>query len=77
MFYTVVVLREKKLSYGFCFWKLSNDSERRAQVYLFLSSVNYRRVYSTHWKKARFVEEVLFYPKNEVVAFPEIEIKWK
>ena len=29
------------------------------------------------WKKARFVEEVLFYPKNEVVAFPEIEIKWK
>ena len=27
-------------------------------------------------KKTRFVEEVLFQPKNEVVAFPKIETKW-
>ena len=26
----------------------------------FLSSVNYRRIYSVHLKKSRFVEEVLF-----------------
>ena len=27
-------------------------------------------------KKSRFVEEVLFQPKNEVVAVPKVEIKW-
>ena len=47
-----------------------------ASFYLFLSSVNYRRIYSVHLKKSRFVEEVLFWPKNEVVAFPKVEIKW-
>ena len=26
--------------------------------------------------KNRFVEDVLFYPKNEVMAFPKIDIKW-
>ena len=27
-------------------------------------------------KKSRFVEQLLFYLKNEVMAFPKIEIKW-
>ena len=44
-----------------------------ASFYLFLSSVNYRRIYSVHLKKSRFVEEVLFWPKNEVVAFPKLK----
>ena len=43
---------------------------------LFFSSVNYRRIYSVHLKNSRFAEDVLFYPKNEVMAFPKIEIKW-
>ena len=41
-----------------------------------LSSLNYRRVYCIHLTKSRFVEDVLFYPKNEVMASPKIEIKW-
>ena len=35
---------------------------------------NYRRTYFIHFKKSRFVEVVLFYPKNEVIGFPKIEI---
>ena len=27
-------------------------------------------------KKLRFVECLLFYPKNEVIAFPKIELQW-
>ena len=27
-------------------------------------------------EKPRFVEDVLFYPWNEVMAFPKIKIKW-
>ena len=42
---------------------------------IILSSVDYRRVYFIHLKKSRFVEDVLFYPKNGEVAFPKIEIK--
>ena len=42
---------------------------------LFFSSVNYRRIYTMHLKGSRFVEDVLFYLKNEVAAFPKIEIK--
>ena len=38
--------------------------------FFFLSSVNYRRIYSIHLKKSRFVEDLLFYPKNEMMAFP-------
>ena len=57
--------------------KFSNDVERRAQVStFFFSSVNYRRIYSIHLKNLRFAEDVLFYPKNEVMAFPKIKIKW-
>ena len=28
-----------------------------------------------HLKNSRFAEDVLFHPKNEVMAFPKIEIK--
>ena len=56
--------------------KFSNDSERREQVSTIQSSVNNRRTCSTRLKKSRFVKDVLFHPKNEVIAFPEIEIKW-
>ena len=27
-------------------------------------------------KKSRLVEDVLFYPKKELMTFPKIEIKW-
>ena len=68
---------EKKFSYGFCFAEKAFKWQRTASAsfYLFLSSVIYRRIYSVHLKKSRFVEELLFQPKNEVVAFPKIEIK--
>ena len=46
-----------------------------ASFYLFLSSITCRRTYSVHLKKSRFVDEVMFEPKNEVVAFPKIEKK--
>ena len=52
----------------------SNDSERREQVSVAFSSVNYRRVYSIHLKKSHFIEDVFFYLKNEVMASPKIEI---
>ena len=42
----------------------------------FGSSLNYRSVYFIHLIKSCFVEDVLFYSKNEVMAFPKIEIKW-
>ena len=28
------------------------------------------------WKNLRFAEDVMFYPKNELIAFPKIKIKW-
>ena len=37
--------------------------------------VNYRRISSILLKKSRFVEDVLFHPKKEVMAFPKTEIK--
>ena len=54
--------------------KFSNDSERREQVSIIISSVIHSRVYIIHLKKSRFVEDLSFYPKNEVVAFPKIEM---
>ena len=47
-----------------------------ASFSFFFSSVNYRRIYSIYLKNLRFAEDVLFYPKNEVMAFPKIKIKW-
>ena len=55
----------------------SNDSERREQVSIALSSVNYRKVYSSHLKKSHFIEDVFFYLKNEGMASPKIEITCK
>ena len=80
MFNTVVVLREKKfflyLTDYVLLRKFSNDSERCEQVSIILSSVSYRRVYLIYYKKSRFIEDVLFYPKNGVMAFPKVEIIW-
>ena len=75
MFNTVVVLRKEKLSYGICYaWKVFNDSERLAQDSTSFSiQLTIARFYSIYLKKSHFVE-VLFYPKNDVVAFPKIEI---
>ena len=42
----------------------------------FQTAINYRRIYSICLKNLRFAEDVLFYPKNEVMAFPKIKIKW-
>ena len=57
--------------------KFSNDVERQVQVStFFFSLVNYRRIYSVHLKNLCFSEDVLFYPENEVMAFPKIKIKW-
>ena len=57
-------------------WKFSNESWRREQVSIILSSVDCRRVYFAHLKESRFVEDALFYPNYEVGAFPKIEVKW-
>ena len=38
------------------------------------SCIDYRKVYIIHLKKSRFVERLLFYPKNEVTAFSKIEL---
>ena len=72
------MLWEKKLSYVFCFaWKVFKWCRTAsASSYFFFSSVNYRRIYSIHSKNLCFAEDVLFYPKNEVIAFPKIKIKW-
>ena len=75
MFNTVVVLREKKFFYILRIM-FSNDSERCEQVSTILSSVSYRRVYLIYYKKSRFIEDVLFYPNNGVMAFPKVEIIW-
>ena len=55
---------------------MAND-ERNFLLFSFSSySVNYSRIYTTHLKESRFVEDVLFYLENEAVAFPKIETKW-
>ena len=55
--------------------KFSNDSERRAQVSISFSlQLTIAGLTLFILKKSRFVEVVLFYPKNEVVGFPKIEI---
>ena len=41
---------------------------------VFFFSVNYCRIYNIHLKNLRFVEDVLFYPRNELIAFPKIQI---
>ena len=56
-------------------FQMKANGERKFLPFFF-SLVNYRRVYSIHLKNSCFAEEVLFYLKNEVMAFPKIEIDW-
>ena len=60
----------------FCLESFRMMANGERKFLLFFSSVNYRRIYSIHLKNLRFAEDVLFYPKNEVMAFPKIKIKW-
>ena len=55
---------------------MANDERNSLLFFFFSYSVNYRRIYTMHLKGWRFVEDVLFYLKNLVAAFPKIEIKW-
>ena len=65
MFNTVVVFREKSyLTNYVSLRKFSNDSEWREQVSIILSSVSYGRLYIIYFKKSRFIEDLLFYPKK-------------
>ena len=60
----------------FCLENFQIMTSGERKILLFFSSVNYHRIYSIRLKNSRFAEDVLFYPKNEVIAFPKIEIKW-
>ena len=60
----------------FCLESFQMKANGERKFLLFFSLVNYRRVYSIHLKNSCFAEEVLFYLKNEVMAFPKIEIDW-
>ena len=60
----------------FCLESFQIMTSGERKILLFFSSVNYHRIYSIRLKNSRFAEDVLFYPKNEVIAFPKIEIKW-
>ena len=53
------------------FQMIANDERKFLPLSLF-SQLSQDLLYS--YKKSRFVGEVLF--RNEVVAFPKIEIKW-
>ena len=55
---------------------MANNEPNFLLFSFFSYSVNYRRIYTMHLKESRFVEDVFFYLKNEVAAFPKIEIKW-
>ena len=58
----------------FCLESFQMKANGEREFLLFFFSVNYRRIYSIHLKNLCFAEDVLFYLKNEVVAFPKIEI---
>ena len=60
----------------FCLESFQMMSNGERKFLLFFSSVNNRSIYSIHLKNLRFAEDVLFYPKKEVMAFPKIKIKW-
>ena len=60
----------------FCLESFQMMSNGKRRFLLFFSLVNYRRIYSVYLKNLCFAEDVLFYPENEVMAFPKIEIKW-
>ena len=54
-------------------FQMMANGERNFLLFFF-SPVNYRRIYSIHLNNSRSAEDVLVYPKNEVMAFPKIEI---
>ena len=56
--------------------KFSNDVERREQVSTIFSLQLISQDLLCLFEKLRFAEDVLFYPKNQVMAFPKIKIKW-
>ena len=56
-------------------FQMMSNGERNSLLFFF-SSVNYRRICSIHLENLRFAEDVLFYPKDEIMAFPKIKIKW-
>ena len=65
------------LSILFCqeSFQMMSNGKRKFLLFFLFSYCNYRRIYSIHLKNLRFAEDVLFYPKNEVMAFPKIKIK--
>ena len=55
----------------------SNDGKRRVQVSTFFSLQLIIAGFTLFiWNNSRFAEDVLFYPNNEVLAFPKTDIKW-
>ena len=60
----------------FCLESFQMMSNGERKFLIFFSTVNYRRIYFIYLKNLRFAEEVSFYPKNEVMAFPKIKMKW-
>ena len=60
----------------FCLESFQMIANGVSKFFIILSSVNYRKAYVIHLKKSCFVEDVLFYPKNEVIAFTKLKIKW-
>ena len=61
---------------SFCLESFQMKANGEHKFLLFFSSVNYRRIYSIHLKNSCFAEDVLFYLRNEVMAFHKIEIDW-
>ena len=59
----------------FCPESFQTMSNRERKFLLFFSSVNYCRITLFIWNMLGFAEDVLFNPKNEVMAFPKIKIK--
>ena len=59
---------------SFCLESFQMKANGEHKFLLFFSSVNYRRIYSIHLKNSCFAEDVLFYLRNEVMAFPKIEM---
>ena len=74
--FNAVMLREKNISYRFCFaWEVFEYKRTAwASFFLFPSLVNYRKIDSLRLQKSRFVGDVLFYPENEAMAFPKLKL---
>ena len=68
------MLRERKLSYGFCFAQSFQMITNGVSKFFtsFSLQLAIARFTLFIFKKSRFVE-VLFYPKNELLAFPKVD----